>query len=206
MTQSLYHSIVFFNIAPSIANLCPKANTFYDSNFHTYGCSCLRPAAPELVFLCPDDKSTPKQPCHQQRLVTEEGSQHQSPVQPQDQARHRGWNLNHVILVEPSVHTWMFDLTGAIVVCCLVFAVCAVAYAVAHEVGTYAEHRIALEGFCAAKGLRVLESRDNKSEPIVLGAPAVRLVAQGYKVGPRDDEPLGADGAWLGVAGDVRLK
>ena len=88
----------------------------------------------------------------------------------------------------------------------LVLPVPAVADVVAHQVGADTEEGVALKSICAAKCLRVLESRDNESEAVVLGAPAVCLVSQGDEVGPGDDEPLGPHRAGLGVTGDVGLE
>jgi hypothetical protein len=49
------------------------------------------------------------------------------------------------------------------------------------------------------------ESRDDKTEADVSGAPAVCFVLESDKVGPGDDEAVGSHLAWRVVARDVRL-
>ena len=88
----------------------------------------------------------------------------------------------------------------------LVFPVAAVTDAVTDQVRADADVSVALESLGAAEVLGVLESRDDEAEAVVLGAPAVGLISQRHKVGPRDDEPIAAHRAWLGVTGDVSLK
>ena len=78
--------------------------------------------------------------------------------------------------------------------------------AVTDQVRTDTDVSVALESLRTAECLRVLESCDDEGEPIVLSAPAVRLISQRHKVGPRDDEPIAAHRTWLGVTGDVSLK
>ena len=82
----------------------------------------------------------------------------------------------------------------------------AVTDAVTDQVGTDTDVRVALKAASTAEGLGVLESCDDEGEPIVGGAPAVRVVAEGHMVGPGDDEPVAAHRAGLGVTGDVSLK
>ena len=88
----------------------------------------------------------------------------------------------------------------------LVLPVAAVADAVTDQVRADADVSVALESLGAAEVLGVLESRDDETEAVVLSAPAVGLISQCHKVGPRDDEPVAAHRAWLGVTGDVSLK
>ena len=68
---------------------------------------------------------------------------------------------------------------------------------VTDQVRTDADEGITLKSICTTECLRILESRYNKSEPIVLGTPTVCLVPQGHKVGPCNDEPIGTDRAGL---------
>ena len=82
----------------------------------------------------------------------------------------------------------------------------AVTDAVTDQVGTDTDVRVALKAASTAEGLGVLESCDDEAEPVVLRAPAVRLISQRHKVGPGDDEPTAAHRAWLGVTGDVSLQ
>ena len=81
----------------------------------------------------------------------------------------------------------------------------AVTDAVTDQVGADADVSVALKAASTAEGLGVLESCDDEGEPIVGGAPAVRVVAEGHVVGPGDDEPVAAHRAGLGVTGDVSL-
>ena len=88
----------------------------------------------------------------------------------------------------------------------LVLPVAAVTDAVTDQVRADADVGVALESLGTAEVLRVLESRDDEAEAVVLSAPAVGLVSQCHKVGPGDDEPVAAHGAGLGVTGDVGLQ
>ena len=88
----------------------------------------------------------------------------------------------------------------------LVLPVAAVADAVTDQVRADADVSVALEAAGTAEGPGVLESRDDETEPVAGGAPAVGVVAQGDVVGPRDDEPVAAHRAGLGVTGDVGLQ
>ena len=88
----------------------------------------------------------------------------------------------------------------------LVLPVAAVTDAVTDQVRADADVGVALESLGTAEVLRVLESRDDEAEAVVLSAPAVGLVSQSHKVGPGDDEPVAAHGAGLGVTGDVGLQ
>ena len=88
----------------------------------------------------------------------------------------------------------------------LILAVAAVTDAVTDQVRADTDVRVALKAACTAEGLGVLESCDDESEPVIGGAPAVRVVAEGDVVGPGDDEPVAAHGAGLGVTGDVGLQ
>ena len=77
---------------------------------------------------------------------------------------------------------------------------------VADQVGTDADVGVALKAAGTAESLSILESRDDESEAIVGGSPAVSMVAEGDVVGPGDDEPVAAHGVWLGVTRDVSLQ
>ena len=61
------------------------------------------------------------------------------------------------------------------------------------QVRTDAYEGITLKSICTTKCLQILESRYNKSEPIVLGTPTVCLVPQDPTVGPCNDELIGTD-------------
>ena len=87
----------------------------------------------------------------------------------------------------------------------LILAMATVTDSVANQVWTDTDVRVALKASSTAEGLGVLESCDDEGEPIVGGAPAVRVVAEGHVVGPGDDEPVAAHRAGLGVTGDVGL-
>ena len=82
----------------------------------------------------------------------------------------------------------------------------AVADAVTDQVRADADVSVALKAAGTAEGPGVLESRDDETEAVAGGAPAVRVVAEGDVVGPGDDEPIAAHRAWLGVTGDVSLQ
>ena len=77
--------------------------------------------------------------------------------------------------------------------------------AVTDQVRADTDVRVALKAACTAEGLGVLESCDDEAEPVVGGAPAVRVVAEGDVVGPGDDEPVAAHRAGLGITRDVSL-
>ena len=82
----------------------------------------------------------------------------------------------------------------------------AVTNAVTDQVRADTDVGVALKAASTAEGLGVLESCDDEGEPIVLSAPAVRLISERHKVGPGDDEPIAAHRAGLGVARDVSLQ
>ena len=82
----------------------------------------------------------------------------------------------------------------------------AVTNAVTDQVGADTDVGVALKAASTAEGLGVLESCDDEAEPVVGGAPAVRVVAEGDVVGPGDDEPIAAHRAGLGVTRDVSLQ
>ena len=88
----------------------------------------------------------------------------------------------------------------------LILAMAAVTDAVTDQVRADTDVGVALESLSTAECLRVLESCDDEAEPVVGGAPAVGVVAEGDVVGPGDDEPIAAHRAWLGVTGDVSLQ
>ena len=100
-------------------------------------------------------------------------------------------------------HSRLTRTAGVIV---LILAMAAVTDAVTDQVRTDTDVGVALESLSTAECLRVLESCDDEAEPVVGGAPAVRVVAEGDVVGPGDDEPIAAHRAGLGVTRDVSLQ
>jgi len=93
--------------------------------------------------------------------------------------------------------------TWAVIIIHLILPMATMTNIVTHQVWADANEGVTLKSICTTKCLRILESRYNKSEPIVFSAPTVSLVPQGHKVGPRDDEPIGSNWAGLGVTGNV---
>ena len=76
---------------------------------------------------------------------------------------------------------------------------------VTDQVRTDADEGITLKSICTTECLRILESRYNKSEPIVLGTPTVRVIPQGHKVSSSNDEPIGTNWSCDWVTGDMSL-
>ena len=76
---------------------------------------------------------------------------------------------------------------------------------VTHQVRINADQRVTREPICTAKCLRVLESRNDKGEPVTLCSPTICVISQGDKIRPGDDEPLGTNRGRLGITGDVSL-
>ena len=75
-----------------------------------------------------------------------------------------------------------------------------------YQVLADADVGVTSERISTAKGLWVLESRDDEVESVVGGPPAVGVIPQGHEVGPGDDEPVTAHAQRLRVTRDVRLE